>query len=156
MDELLKSFGSLSWWVTVVIVGLAVNLASAYLKPRSDSYLSSISSWWRNNNIQREAEWQKKVDALINDTHKQILLAIDTLYLRIRAVVSLMVAAVSLWASKHFAYGVLIGWGGIDFLAATEFLITGIGGLLLMYSGVVTLSRAQTQSLLLQAAKKSE
>ena len=39
-----SDFLSPGWWVSVVLVGLVINLLSAYAKPQVDTFLSSISS----------------------------------------------------------------------------------------------------------------
>jgi hypothetical protein len=40
MKELLNDLLSLRWWVSVVIVGILVNLVSDYAKPWTDRVLS--------------------------------------------------------------------------------------------------------------------
>ncbi len=45
-----------SWWFTVVIAGVLVNLIAAYLKTKLDTKLSSISDWWRDRSEKRKEE----------------------------------------------------------------------------------------------------
>jgi hypothetical protein len=40
MNDFLDNLTSFWWWFSVVVVGLAVNLAAAYLKPQLDKYMS--------------------------------------------------------------------------------------------------------------------
>lgn len=64
MDEFAKP----SWWISVVVAGLLVNLASAYLKPRVDRALLRGSSWWRSRSAARIAERDARVaDMARND-----------------------------------------------------------------------------------------
>ena len=43
----MSEFFTLYWWMTVVVAGLIINLASAYLKPPLDTLLGSFSSRWK-------------------------------------------------------------------------------------------------------------
>jgi hypothetical protein len=47
MEDIFKSIASPNWWVGVVLVGLALNLASAYLKAPLDRLMSRLSETWR-------------------------------------------------------------------------------------------------------------
>lgn len=57
MDDLINDVGSLTWWIGVVLVGLLINLFSAYLKPLLDGALSALSKQWRTRSqLAREAD----------------------------------------------------------------------------------------------------
>jgi hypothetical protein len=58
MSELLKDLTSFHWWMGVVIVGIVINLASDYLKPRADKLLSSMSTWYgtRTESLSRASQ----------------------------------------------------------------------------------------------------
>lgn len=60
MDEFTKLLVSPLWWLSVVVVGILINLASAYLKPRLDETFSRSSLWWRNR-----SEEAKRRDRLV-------------------------------------------------------------------------------------------
>lgn len=62
-DEL----GKPAWWISVVIAGLVVNLASAYLKVRIDSLLSARSERWRVRSSKREGFRRSKANWLAED-----------------------------------------------------------------------------------------
>ncbi len=53
MEKFLQDILSGYWWVSVVVVGVLINLASAYLKPFLEGRLARISGYWRTK---REAE----------------------------------------------------------------------------------------------------
>lgn len=55
MTEILDDLKSAHWWMGVVFVGLAINLASAYLKPWLDSQLARISKR-RKDKLLKESE----------------------------------------------------------------------------------------------------
>ncbi|WP_374562515.1 hypothetical protein [Ideonella sp.] len=44
MDEFVASLGTAYWWLSVVLVGIAINLVSAYLKRPIDSAMSRVSA----------------------------------------------------------------------------------------------------------------
>jgi hypothetical protein len=57
MDELINNVGSLTWWISVVLVGILINLVSAYLKSPLDRALSAVSEQWRARSaLAREAD----------------------------------------------------------------------------------------------------
>lgn len=44
MDELLNNIGSFAWWLSVVGVGILLNLTSAYMKSPLDRLLFTVGS----------------------------------------------------------------------------------------------------------------
>ena len=66
----MDGIGTSSWWLSVVVAGLLVNLASAYLKPRLDGALLRSSSWWRSHSAERLAKRRRRVDALRGGSDK--------------------------------------------------------------------------------------
>jgi hypothetical protein len=46
MDELSKNLASPSWWFSVVLAGIVVNVVAAYAKPALDRLLAGVSSRW--------------------------------------------------------------------------------------------------------------
>jgi hypothetical protein len=86
MKEFLTNIGSVYWWVSVVVVGILINLASAYLKTRLDTSVSRASKWWRlKSNVQR-AQRQKDIARLRGDSQEQLVIAISEIRHQIRAV----------------------------------------------------------------------
>ncbi len=61
MSELLEDVNRPSWWFSVVLAGLFVNLLAAYLKPYSDRLLGSVSDRWRRQLAAEEAAREKQV-----------------------------------------------------------------------------------------------
>ena len=74
MDEFAKSLTSLSWWLGVVLVGILLNVLSAYLNPAVDNLFSKVSSWWKNRSEEARAARTRLVAELRSDRHKQILI----------------------------------------------------------------------------------
>jgi hypothetical protein len=85
MKEFLTQVGSVYWWMSVVAVGIIINLASAYLKYPMDRYLSTVSVRWRNKSEVRKAEWLRKVRELRADPTEQYMFGIEELRLRLQS-----------------------------------------------------------------------
>ena len=86
MKEFLANLGSLAWWVSVVIVGILINLASAYLKSRLDSSLSRTSTRWRLRSEAQRLQRSKAIAALRENWNEQVLMGISQLRNEIRTV----------------------------------------------------------------------
>lgn len=75
MKDFLASLGSVYWWLSVVIIGLLINLSSAYLKSRLDA-LSSRRSTKRRAQMEAENAARKRaVASLRGRSDAQILLS---------------------------------------------------------------------------------
>jgi len=81
MDELLKNLASPSWWIGVVLLSVALNLVSAYLKAPLDRALARLSQRKRAKFV----EEQKEIGAILEKALKLkdgiVLLAIEELKL---------------------------------------------------------------------------
>lgn len=89
MNDFFKGIGSLYWWLSVVVVGILINLASAYLKPKIDSYLLSFSSRWQSYSKKRVAEENDLIEKLANDRNEEILYALAELRHTLGSAISL-------------------------------------------------------------------
>lgn len=65
LKKLLTDLASWHWWFTVVFVGLAINLASAYLKPTVDELLGNLSARRRAKNESAERELHRQAETLV-------------------------------------------------------------------------------------------
>src|SRR5207244_3600356 len=59
--------------MSVVLVNILINLASAYLKPQLDSYLLRTSSRWRSRSAKRLATRNKEIEAVLSEPHQELL-----------------------------------------------------------------------------------
>lgn len=55
MESFLERISTFEWWLSVVLVGVLINLASAYIKPLFDKYLASRSQLKRRK-LEKEAQ----------------------------------------------------------------------------------------------------
>ncbi|WP_414555787.1 hypothetical protein [Stenotrophomonas forensis] len=61
MDDVIVELSKPAWWVSVVVFGVLVNIASSYLKKTLDGSFSRTSAWWRDRSIKRKIAWQQRV-----------------------------------------------------------------------------------------------
>ena len=90
MAEFLNSIKNPYWWITVVIVGIAINLFSAYLKQKLDTRVSSLSIWWRDRSEKLKTEEANHIKSLRADKHEQVMLAFQNLRDCTRAILFLI------------------------------------------------------------------
>lgn len=100
MTDFIANLSSLYWWISVVVVGILVNVCSTYLQKVLDSRMSRTSDWWRQRSLQRQAIYDWKVAKLRQDTnYKFVILAgmiVDSLIslgLLIMAVIALVIVS---------------------------------------------------------------
>jgi hypothetical protein len=77
MNEILKLATSPVWWISVVIVGILINLLSAYLKPPLDDRFGRISTWWRVRSKTKGEAWAKEVERLRASSEGRIAATIE-------------------------------------------------------------------------------
>ena len=73
MNKLLSSLSSIYWWISVVVVGVSINIASVYITRKFDARLSRTSSWWKERSKKKKAEYLKDVAVLRASRHEQIM-----------------------------------------------------------------------------------
>jgi hypothetical protein len=77
MKEFFDSVQTLYWWISVFVVGLGINLLSAYLKPRIDNWLVDSSSWWRSKSRKRIESRERLVKKLSENPNEELLLWLE-------------------------------------------------------------------------------
>ena len=101
MREFLGQLGSLQWWLSVVVVGILINLLSAYLKGPTDSWFYYLFNWWKNRFETKKIAWMRSVDKIRQTPHDHPLIAISEVNMRIRSAHHLIVAAMSIGISVY-------------------------------------------------------
>jgi len=95
MDEFYKNLSSASWWLSVVIVGILINLASALLFRKLDSRLSAISLRWRTRSKARKEQTEKRIAWLVANPSEQTYVATLAIRRLIIAATDLLVGLLS-------------------------------------------------------------
>lgn len=106
MNEFLKSITTPAWWVSVVLVGVILNLAAAYLKPFLDYLGSRLSASVRREVEAERARFNWEVQKLVNNPVEATNLKLDLLYFSTRSVfwVAVLLASflVQFWSGQVF------------------------------------------------------
>lgn len=86
MNGFLKQAANPGWWISVVVVGLLINLASDYLKPAIDKFVERFSAARKQANEKQKLSFKEDVQELLNEPSKVADLQLDVLYFNLRAV----------------------------------------------------------------------
>lgn len=92
MDKFLVDLSSPYWWISVVVVGLIINLMSNKL----DAHLSKVSKWWAQQTAQRRKKRDQLVSDLKEDKSERVFILFDELRYIMYATI-LMVASLALF-----------------------------------------------------------
>lgn len=72
MTDFLNSIFTVSWWISVVIGGILINILSHYLQKSLDKQLYSMSLWWRFRSDAQKAQRNKIMDVLRNNHNERV------------------------------------------------------------------------------------
>jgi hypothetical protein len=116
MTKIGEMLSTPEWWISVVIVGIAVNILSGYVKLPIDKLLSRTSSWWASRSATRAAERHLRVQAMRGDPMLRLETAFWELRFRITYIGLMVVAfgcsSFASWVrefSSTFAQALLFG-----------------------------------------------
>lgn len=76
MHELSAEILTTKWWVSVVVVGIAIHLVAGYLRPLIDRSArgtgNAVTRWWRNLNERERAEFIREVQLLVTSPERRL------------------------------------------------------------------------------------
>ncbi|MEQ5820936.1 hypothetical protein [Halomonas sp. SCS19] len=75
MEEIQEALKSPFWWFSVVLVGIVINVGSSFLKTYLDTFLSSISNWWRDKSNARKEKYNKVFNQLEKSENERFMLS---------------------------------------------------------------------------------
>jgi len=78
------------WWVSAVVVGIIINLASDYLKPYIDKILATVSSRWKARVERKSVEFEELVQAHVNDPMLVLLTTAEATRLTVHSLLNLV------------------------------------------------------------------
>jgi hypothetical protein len=117
MNNTWFDISSLGWWIGVVLVGLAINLASAYLRSPFDSLLSAISKRWSTRTEVQRKMRAERIAILRASKEEQAFALLEALHIRVRSLLMILIGWIVLAmstmlkhdvSSGHVAVGILI------------------------------------------------
>lgn len=85
MDKLLQDMSSIYWWISVVIVGLVINLVSSYLKPPLDALGGKTFHAWKAKSDRAKRLHDHNVSLLSSNPHAQVIAMLRTQSLRAKS-----------------------------------------------------------------------
>jgi hypothetical protein len=107
MTEFLQSTLTVNWWLSVVVVGLLINLLSAYLKAPLDAVGSRFFSFWRRRLEEAEKRWRLDAELLLSNPEEMASARYHALRLRAKSIWWLiaMAGATTVYASDRILRG---------------------------------------------------
>lgn len=121
MDAFILNLKDVSWWVSVVVVGLLISLLAAYVKTGVDTIFSRFSSAWKKRVEQSANKRLAQVSELIKNDRARISWAANINWLMLRAIsyklfaLLIMTMLVS-WPSGEYFGAVILTLGGMTIL----------------------------------------
>jgi hypothetical protein len=123
-----------SWWGTVVVAGILINLAAAFLLRGLDRRLARVSARWRASSAARQAARDAVVDRIRSDQRYELLATTHELRNRMRSIFLLLLGlffvtvytalpvATTPWSAVVFVLAV----GGVSFFASFRCLLAAV------------------------------
>jgi hypothetical protein len=94
LERIFTELSNPVWWFSVVLVGIAINVLSSYLRGALDGFFSKSSSWWRNRSEARKKAWEERVDRIVSSIEERNLAIADELRMRLGAIVRLLLSII--------------------------------------------------------------
>jgi hypothetical protein len=105
VTEFVTNLSSLYWWVSVVVVGILVNVCSTYLQKLLDSRMSRISDRWKKRSLERKVLYDWKVAELKRNVNYRFAILANMIVYSLISLVSFVIAiAVLIIASGNDAF----------------------------------------------------
>lgn len=102
MNDFIKNLSSVYWWLSVVFVGIAINLFSALFKDKLDSFFTKTSTWWKNKSEKRKSEFESAVKRLTGNPHIQMMVSFEGIRSKMMSIHMLLMTIV------FFIFGISI------------------------------------------------
>lgn len=121
MDAFIVNLKDVSWWVSVVVVGLLISLLAAYMKSGVDTVLSRFSSVWKKRVEQKENKRLVQVSELAKDERARIKCSANINWLMLRAIsyklfALLVMTMLTAWPSGEYFGFVILFLGAMTIL----------------------------------------
>lgn len=102
MDKLLENFTSFEWWLGVVLVGLLINLFSAYLKPVIDKFFAGFITKRREALDKKKKLFDFRVQQLVNSHGDRNTLQLEIINYKVDASVNFLMGIILFIVSLYF------------------------------------------------------
>lgn len=142
MKDFLADLNSLYWWLSVVIVGILINLFSSYVRDKLNSRLSRASLWWQKRSLTKINIRNKEIERLRKNTDEQLFLVYSEIRDRIESLgflifgILFLFIGTSLPDSINYVYNifriVLMACGAISFIIGSVVSLVAHNKMLLL------------------------
>lgn len=147
MSDFWSQIKSPSWWLGVVIVGLLINLISAYVKPPLDKGLGFLFNWWSTRNKSLRDNQTALVERIKTDSQEQNIFIAHEIRYRLKSTDSLLLAVLSYVVVFYLSYkrqsGLHDGLLPLSLAAREQFYSVGLK--FLHFVGALSLMQAVTR-----------
>lgn len=157
MRDFLTQLGSLYWWLSVVVVGILINIFSTLLHRKLDDRLSRVSAWWRSKSEKRKAKRLEQL-AKLKSPSERVLLSLDVMHLRVEGFMAFLGGTGLAYFVSSFVKGVDLSHASL--IKLLSLLIFTVLCFLLsnffLFIGTINLITATHKSSLLRQARKTK
>ena len=125
MEKIIQNFQDLSWWFSVVIAGIIVNI----IANRADYLLSFLGKKWRERNQEAQQKYQELLEQATRN---------QSLWLRVamRSVFDLLLALIALFMSLFlivYTINIKIAWQSLIF-APLSLIFAVMGAKIMLFT----------------------
>lgn len=104
MQGFISNLSDISWWASVVVVGLIISILAAYAKNWIDFLLGSLFSKWKISVSVKKREREGRVAVLAADKYEQIKALARVNYFSLRAISNTIMAVLVMLMTTSWPY----------------------------------------------------
>jgi hypothetical protein len=104
VEGFISNLSDISWWASVVVVGLIISILAAYAKNWIDLLLGSIFSKWKVSVSAKKIEREARVAVLVADKYEQIKALARVNYFSLRAISNSIMAVLVMLMITSWPY----------------------------------------------------
>ena len=93
MEAFLADLTKPSWWLSVILVGIFISLATSFIEKALGKSISSTSSWWRKVSKERSEKWIQYIKSLATDQNLLQQARHEEVRARLQSIESLLFAS---------------------------------------------------------------
>jgi hypothetical protein len=120
LEEIINTVSEPVWWFSVVVMGIVINLSSAYIKEPFDRVMSNVSSWWKSKSDKAALKKEEYRTRLASDKEFMLLESMAELRQRHRSIYSLVWALLVVICVDYLE---IDGWFAVFFWAVSAFMV---------------------------------
>ncbi len=157
MNEVMQNLVSGSWWFSVVLAGVLVNIMAVLLKTRADMWLAKLSTARRLALERRRAEQTQAVEVLKHDPYQQLMFDLREVKALVTGALYVLLGQTLIVAAAVMNLRDLIRAGSSKSAGAGLDVLTAYAlGAVLFVMGMISLWDAVVKGFVLKQARSSD